>query len=152
MKGHDLKPVGSHKQVLSCVQREPRLTGVHKLDDSLHDGRRHFLQSDLSETGLNQRAGEHGPKVRAHGCQEDSEGREGWRIEDVEDKSIHTMCRRHFSITVLSYCPHCQTNAFHIFHLFNIQRLQTTRKYGNFITNYIRFACYVIISGGIIIK
>lgn len=77
LKGHDLKPVGSHKQVLSCVQREPCLTGVHKLDDSLHDGWRHFLQSDLSETGLNQWAGEHGSKVWAHSCQQDSEGRDG---------------------------------------------------------------------------
>lgn len=68
LKGHDLKPVGGHKEILGGVQREPRLTGVHKLDDSLHDGRRHFLQSDLSEAGLHQGAGEHGPKVRAHGC------------------------------------------------------------------------------------
>lgn len=79
MKGHDLKPVGSHKQILSCVQTEPSLTGVHKLDDSLHDRRRHLLQSYLSEAGLNKRACEHGSKVRADGCQEDSEG---WQIED----------------------------------------------------------------------
>lgn len=50
LKWHDLKPVGSHKQILSCVQREPCFTGVDKLDDSLHDRWRHLLQSDLRET------------------------------------------------------------------------------------------------------
>lgn len=88
LKGHDLKAVGSHKQILSCVQREPRLTGVNKLDDSLHDRRRHFLQSDLSEAGLNQGAGEHGPKVRAHGRQEDSEG---WKMDDNGLCGVHAI-------------------------------------------------------------
>lgn len=69
LQRHDLKPVGGHKQILCCVQREPCLTGVHKLDDSLHDRRCHFLQSDLSEARLHQRTGEHGPEVRAHSCQ-----------------------------------------------------------------------------------
>ncbi|KAF3848087.1 hypothetical protein F7725_021115 [Dissostichus mawsoni] len=77
LKGHDLQPVGGHKQILRRVQREPRLTGVNKLDHRLHDGRCDLLQSDLSEAGLHQRAGEHRPEIRTHRCQQDSEEREG---------------------------------------------------------------------------
>lgn len=72
LEGHDLKAVGSDKQVLSRVQREPCLSGVNEVYDGLHHGRGHILQTDLREPGLHQGTREHGPEVRTHGGQQDS--------------------------------------------------------------------------------